>query len=268
MSDPVKHPSSEEACKILREKIGPRILLAFSNGKDSVGAWLQLSRYFDEVCPYYLEAVPGLPFIEKGLRYYEGWFKRPILRIPSDQFWNLLVLDAFQHLAGIRASAKKVVLQVDDPYDLDVMAALHYGLDPDNFWIADGMRAQESLGRALMMKKRGPMIEVASGGRRGKRFHCVYDWSDTKLYNELKAVGLKLPCDYRLFGRSFDSLQNRFTGPIRARLPKSFAVIEKWFPLIRLEQERYRDEFHTSSAAWIAAHPREWEEHRKARKNR
>ena len=62
------------------EKMGaehPEVILAFSAGKDSLGAWLAMRGYFSRILPVYYYGIPGLEFIERGIRY------RPALRRPG-----------------------------------------------------------------------------------------------------------------------------------------------------------------------------------------
>ena len=51
----------------------------------------------------------------------------------------------------------------------------------------------------------------------------------------IKRHGIKLPVDYKLFGRTFDGIDYRFVGPLRKHLPEDFERLRFWFPLIDLE---------------------------------
>jgi hypothetical protein len=248
---------SAEACRTLRAEIGPRVLFAFSCGKDSIAAWLQLRRFFDEVCPFYLEYVPGIPFMERSLAYYESFFGTKILRLPGCSFWGLMDSSAYQPPGGTRWLRAQLFPRRENPDTIDQFAAFHYGFPlAAEQWIAGGPRRGESMGRAIIMKRVGAFDRRPGWGQ---LFHCIYDWSDARVMEELNAAGVKLPVDYRLFGRSFEGLRGRFLLPIKQHLPESWAYLENIFPLLRLELVRYQDEQRTSPAAWLDAHPRERE---------
>ena len=56
---------------------------------------------------------------------------------------------------------------------------------------------------------------------------------------EIRAAGLKLSPEYRLFGRSFDGLDYRFLRPIRDHYPADYDRIREFFPLVEAELHRY-----------------------------
>jgi hypothetical protein len=56
---------------------GERALLSFSAGKDALAAALALREHYEEVVPFYMYLVPGLPFVEESLDYYEPQAVRP-----------------------------------------------------------------------------------------------------------------------------------------------------------------------------------------------
>ena len=61
----------------------------------------------------------------------------------------------------------------------------------------------------------------------------------------IKAVdesGVKLPVDYRLFGRTFDGLDYRFLKPLKEAYPDDYQKVLDWYPFADLEIAR-RDGF-------------------------
>ena len=52
MYDRVDASSGESLCRTMAEECDTAIL-AFSTGKDSIAAWLQLRKYFKHIVPYY-----------------------------------------------------------------------------------------------------------------------------------------------------------------------------------------------------------------------
>ena len=69
MYDRLEYNTSAELCDQMARECDTAIL-AFSTGKDSIAAWLQMRRYFKRIIPYYCYSVPGLEFVEKSLCYY------------------------------------------------------------------------------------------------------------------------------------------------------------------------------------------------------
>ena len=65
-------------------------ILAFSTGKDSIAAWLQMRRYFKRIVPYYCYSVPNLGFVERSLAYYEDFFGTHIYRLPHRSLYRCL----------------------------------------------------------------------------------------------------------------------------------------------------------------------------------
>jgi len=99
-------------------------------------------------------------------------------------------------------------------------------------WVAVGTRAADSPIRLANIRRYG------SANPKRRSFLPVYDWKIARLCEIIKAAGLKLPVDYRLFGRSFDGIDFRFLKPIKDNFPKDYQRILAWFPLAELEIKR------------------------------
>lgn len=74
MSKPTPKPfafTRREVLEEIAQLSGGRCLLAFSRGKDSIAAWLELgeSGLFPEIVPFHLDGCPGMSFVEGSLRY-------------------------------------------------------------------------------------------------------------------------------------------------------------------------------------------------------
>ena len=54
----------------------------------------------------------------------------------------------------------------------------------------------------------------------------------------IESHGLKLPVDYKWFGRSFDGIDRRFTEVLKQRDPEDFEVLRSWFPLLEADHVR------------------------------
>jgi hypothetical protein len=81
--------SGEELCKYISEATDGKTLLSFSGGKDSIGAWLQLRRYFPEITPVFMYLIPGLSFVEESLSYFEDYFGTRIIRMPHPSLYRM-----------------------------------------------------------------------------------------------------------------------------------------------------------------------------------
>ncbi len=206
------------------------VLMAFSCGKDSIGAWLECRKAFPRIVPYYMYLIPNLEFIERSIRYYEDWFGQRIIRVPHPSLYRMLNAGVFQPPERIRIIERCAL--ADFGY-LEMQDAIrgHLGLGPECY-TASGVRATDSPARMLALRKSGAINE------RKRQFFPVWDWRKQRLLEEIAAAGVKLPVDYRLFGRSFDGVDYRFLAPLKERYPRDYARILEWFPLAELEIKR------------------------------
>lgn len=222
-------------CDLVREACGhDKALLSFSCGKDSWAAWLSARDHFD-FQPYYLYLVPGLEFVEDYLAYAEQLLGKRVIRLPHPSFYRLLNNAIFQPPERLRT-----IWAADLPSweyeDLAAAVIEDCGL-PENSWVANGVRAADSpMRRAALMKNHG-----VNANRR--QFSPCWDWNKARLLEELTRANIKLPIDYKVFGRSFDGIDLRFLIKIREHFPRDYATILEWFPLADMEIARY--DFHT-----------------------
>ena len=106
------------------------------------------------------------------------------------------------------------------------------GYPPDT-WIADGVRACDSIQRRASLTKHG-VIKPAK-----HKVSPIADWTKGEAMAALERRGIGLPPDYVLFGRSFDGLDKRFMEPLRKQRPEDFEIVKKWFPLIQSDEMRW-----------------------------
>jgi hypothetical protein len=213
----------------------PRVLLAFSGGTDSIAAWLHMRGHFDRIVPVYYYLVPDLEFVEAGLRYFERWFGEKIIRLPHPSLHRMLDNLVFQPPVKSRLNVLDWAGLPALTYDSLRVAVAHMNLgwEPDQAWIAVGTRACDSPHRRMAFNKWGPVKE------KGKTFYPVWDWNKARVVDTIREAGVKLPCEYRVFGRSFDGIDFRFLHGIRERWPRDYARILEWFPLAELEWKRW-----------------------------
>lgn len=223
-------PSSEIIAQV-REEFGPKTLLAFSCGKDSIAAWLAIRDSFEEVVPYYCYMIPGLELVEESLAYYERFFGvKHIARMPHPALYRWLNRGIYQTPGRIEViyAAKLPNFEFDDIVHL---VAKRAGIEKP--MAANGVRAADSPLRAIGFRKYGA-IRRAQG-----TYSPVWDWTKSKLVSEFERSGIKLPADYSLFGRSFDGIDLRFVIPLKERRPRDYAKLLEWFPLCEAAVWKY-----------------------------
>lgn len=228
MYERLSYQTSAELCEQMARECDTAIL-AFSTGKDSIAAWLRMRKYFKRIIPYYCYVVPGLSFVEKSLSYYEDFFGTRIYRMPHRSLYRFLRCMVFQppeHVTKIEA--------LDLPgeeYDDGMLGDIirDAGGLPDGAYVGTGIRMADSPMRRIGIKTHGAI------NHNQKRFYPVYDWKKADLLAAFDESGVKLPIDYKLFGRTFDGLDYRFLGPIREHFPEDYERILAWYPLAELE---------------------------------
>lgn len=206
-------------------------LLAFSCGKDAIAAWLAIRPHFDRVVPYYLYLVPGLEFVDEAIDYYERFFDTKIYRLPHTSFARLLNGHVFQPPERC-AVIEEAELYEPSYDDLRREVAGMAGL-PAETMIADGVRAADSPMRRLAITKHGPITWNQ------RKYHPVWDMRKADLVRLFRQHKVRLPIDYKLFGRTFDGLDLRFLLPIKQHFPRDYQRILDWFPLCELEIFRW-----------------------------
>jgi len=72
-----------------------------------------------------------------------------------------------------------------------------------------------------------------------REFYPIWDLTKRRQMIELKRAGVQLPVDYRLFGRSFDGIYQRFCAPIKRYFPRDYERIKLFFPLVEADVKRW-----------------------------
>ncbi len=208
-------------------------LLAFSTGKDAIAAWLAIRDNFESVHPYYLYLVPGLEFVEESLAYYEQFFGEKIVRLPHPSLHRWLNNYTFQ------PPERCLVIDQAGLPNHEYMHVHSAICDlrslPDDMLVADGVRAADSPMRRVAIKTHGPITWSQ------KKYHPVWDWKKADLIDCFKRNNVRLPIDYRLFGRTFDGLDLRFILPLKKHRPADYKRVLEWFPLAELEVFRWEN---------------------------
>lgn len=228
-------PSTEIRAKLAAE--GRPVLVAMSLGKDAIAAELALQDAGIETHLAYLYSVPPdendhlMAFLEDTIHMLEDKWQKPIHRYPHEslyRFLNNFVFQPTERLAIIEAA------QLPSPKYEEIWAAARQdlGLAPDT-WVADGVRAADSIVRRASLSRHGVMKQ---GNRKVSPIH---DWLKAEVMGRIKQAGIPLPVDYEWFGRSFDGLDYRFLAPLKANAPDDYQRLLDWFPLAELEILRH-----------------------------
>jgi len=204
-----------------------RVMISFSCGKDSIGCWINMRRFYPEIIPFYLYLIPDLEFVEESLNYYESVFGCHIIRLPHPSLYrwmrNLVFCDP--PVAELYNRLNPVSFDYEDIRKLVWDAA---GDDGDGYY-GLGVRAADNINRWGSIKRFGPI------NQKQHKFYPIFDWNKQKLMDEIKGAGIKLPVDYRMFGRSFDGIDYRFLVQIKKYYPRDYDRILELFPLADME---------------------------------
>lgn len=231
--DDLTYSNSEELCEQMSQRCDTA-LLAFSTGKDSIAAWLQLRKYFKRVIPFYKYHVPGLKFVERSLKYYEDFFGCHIWRLPSPALVGWISCGVYQPPDRVDYICRELAQPPGVYTDETVTDILRFNLGlSDDVYTAVGVRMADSPMRRVTVKTHGAINHARQS------FYPVYDWVKADLLREFNEAKIKLPADYRLFGNTFDGLTYKYLKPMREYYPDDYKRLLEWFPFAELDIARY-----------------------------
>lgn len=224
--------TSEQLCERIAEKSNGVAIVSFSMGKDSIAAYLQMRKYFDKLYPVFYYLVPGLSFQQKSLEYYENEvFKERIIRMPSPAIIRQLAHFMYQHPSAVDYIHEQ---NMYIPHYDEIFAAVKEDLHlPWETYTGVGVRMNDSLNRRFSIQRYG-----AENAKRCQ-FYPVFDWNNEKLISEIRESGVKLPIDYRIWGRSFDGFHYKFLKPLKDHFPEDYEKVREIYPFVELELMRY-----------------------------
>ena len=219
-------PSGAEIAGRVR-KITPQTLISFSRGKDSIGVWLSLRDKFD-VYMYSYYVVPGLEFEQEDIARWEKITGRHIVQLPAPGLYRMIKYMTYQPLDRFNF-INSCELPEFSHDDLQEEAGKIHGMGPEPVWNALGIRAKDSIARRFEVMR--------SGGINYSRriYYPICDLGKTELVDMIKKSGIKLPIDYKIWGRSFDGIAARFLVPMKKQLPRDYKRILEFFPLAEAE---------------------------------
>jgi hypothetical protein len=238
----MEYKNSTELMQKMADKSNGVCLLAFSTGKDAVCAWVELRKYFKEIHPVYYYSIPGLSFVEKSLTYYENFFETKITRLPNPNFIRQLKWGMFQTKArwdiikGFQfPEVKREELCEWLKEDRNINT---------NAYTAIGNRAEDNLSRQRAIMRRnsdGSIKEIKAHNDKIKTFFPVFDYTIEDVVRSIREAKVKLPVDYRIWGKTFDGMDYRFIKPIKELYPDDYEIIKSYFPLTDAEILRYEN---------------------------
>ncbi len=169
-------------------------------------------------------------FVNSSLDYYEEFFKTKIIRLPHPSLPRMLNNFVFQAPENCQ-----IIEQAGIP-DFDYLDQVEQTVEIVGYkgevWSAVGVRTADS------PMRRTAIVRYGTINQKQKKFYPIHDWNKERLLNEMKAAKVKLPIDYKLFGRSFDGIDFRFLYPIKKNFPEDYEKIIAAFPLAELEIQR------------------------------
>lgn len=225
-------PTSAEVRERLAEE-GRPVLLSFSCGKDSIAAWIALEDAGVEVVPVYMYYVaPGLvSLVDDDIAYFEDFFGAKIHQYPHESYFrwlNNFIAQAPQNLGIIEAS------RMPSPKYAELWKLIKDDLGlPQDTWVADGVRAADSIVRRASFVRHGVMKGSSN------KVSVIADWLKAEVMGAIDRRGCKLPLDYELFGRSFDGLDYRFVEPLRRERPEDYKRLVEIYPMIEVDIWRH-----------------------------
>lgn len=222
-------PPSTEIRQRLKDE-DRTVLVAFSGGKDSIAAELALQEAGVETALVYMYLIPGLQFVEDGLNRLEDKWQKPIKRYPNPSLWRLLNALVFQ--PPERCAIIEAANMPDYSYE-QLWAGIKGDLGlPADTWVADGVRAADSIVRRASLSRHGVMKP------NNHKVSPIADWLKAEVMAIIERHDVKLPVDYDWFGRSFDGIDYRFLKPVHDNAPDDYQRILDWFPLAEMELRR------------------------------
>jgi hypothetical protein len=234
----IENLTSEKLCeRIAAESRTSDVICAFSMGKDSISSYIQLKRYFKRVHNVFYFMIPNLKFQRESLDYYEQKFGEKIHVIPSPHWYTHLYKLMYQSPDRITAIDNMIYsgkLFIPTYQQLFTVVRDEIGV-PQSTYVANGVRQADSIVRRLAINKCG------GENKKEKVFYPVYDWNINKVKEEIKESGIKLPIDYKIWGRTFDGVEMAFIKGLKENFPEDYETVKFWFPFVEMDFLRFRD---------------------------
>jgi len=175
-----------------------------------------------------------MDFESRYLDYSEKHFGVSIRRYPHPSVGRLMANQVFCH------PENSGNFDHIEPYQYrDLYAHIREGLALELCLTAVGIRSGDSIFRRSAIMKTGGV------NRKKDEFYPIHDWTVDRLESEIKNEGIELPVDYRVWGRSFDGIDARFTGPLRENFPNDFLKLSAVYPMLKADilRQKWRNRY-------------------------
>ncbi len=212
--------------------------MSFSLGKDAIATALALSDAGIETHLVYLYAIPGLGFVDDTIDRLQDAWGITIHQYPHPSLWRMLNSLVYQppERCSIIEAAQMPTLDYDATWRI-IKDDLGF---PQRTWVADGVRAADSIQRRASLTRHGVMKATS------RKVSPIHDWLIDEVMGRIREAdlplpwtdpkrGVRLPIDYAWFGRSFDGVDERFIRPLRGHAPEDYQRVLDWFPLADLD---------------------------------
>lgn len=223
---------SNYVCKQVKD-LSPKVILSFSMGKDSIASYIKMLEYWDisDIEFVFLYMVPGLSFQQEQIRYYERMFGKKIKQMPNPSLPAQINAFMYQCPSNIDTIVESDLYQ--HTYD-EVFAAAKADFKlPESTFVGVGVRSADSMMRMASIKRYGAINHTR------KQFFPVFDWKISDIVREVSTSNIKLPIDYRIWGKTFDGFDYRFLSKLKQFFPDDYNKVQSFFPFIDLEFKRY-----------------------------
>lgn len=205
----------------------PKVLVGLSFGKDSLATFHSLTDTWDreDIIGYWLYPHPHLGWQRRQLAYYRRELGIRIYAIAHRTLWMHLAEHLYQPPQNRPVIWKHDLVEV--PYEAIYWAiAADAGILDQKPWVAQGVRAADSPMRRIVISRRGPY------NLNQRVFYPIWEERKAEVKQRIIDLGVKLPVDYQLWGRTFDGQDHRFIKPLAEHFPEDYAHLRELFPLM------------------------------------
>jgi hypothetical protein len=208
----------------------PVVMVGLSFGKDSLATFHSLLDTWsrDEIVGYWLYSHPNLDWQRRQLAYYRRELGIDIVAVPHRSLRLQLEECLYQPPQNRAVIWQHDIIGVDYE-EVYASIAVAAGIAEHKPWVAHGVRAADSPVRRIVITQRGPY------NLKTRTFYPIWDERKREVVERIRDLGVKLPVDYRIWGRTFDGLDHRFIAPLAEQLPEDYARLRELFPLMELE---------------------------------
>lgn len=214
--------ATDSLCRDIAKRSKGVCFLGLSSGKDSLCAYLSLSRYFRRIIPFHCASWPGVDFVTKYLDYLEYEFQTKILRLMGEDFPMAFARGMYQPFEEIEASE---AAYVEDYSKLDIVDYLRYMYSLPRAWCAFGISKNDSIDRLIYCRQYGGKSE------NNRTFYPCWDWPRKEIIRAITESGLKLRSDYRYSSRNLGGIPSTTVNRIlREHYPQAYGRMLECYP--------------------------------------